>query len=44
MWQVIVEQIEKMMRGEKPSTLVNPDVWDRPVFQAKLKKFREAIS
>lgn len=44
MWQVIIEQIEKMMRGEKPSTLVNPEVWDRPVFQAKLKKFREAIS
>ncbi|MCH8865064.1 MAG: dehydrogenase [Chloroflexi bacterium] len=44
MWKVIIDQIEKMMRGEKPETLVNPEVWDRPVFQAKLKKFREAIS
>lgn len=43
MWQEITNQITQMIRGEKPATLVNPEVWDKPEFQAKLKKFHEAI-
>jgi len=43
MWQEIVNQIAQMIGGEKPATLVNPEVWDKPEFQAKLKKFHEAI-
>ena len=44
MWQEIANQIVQMMRGEKPATLVNPEVWDKPEFQAKLKKFHEALA
>jgi hypothetical protein len=44
MWEVITDQIEKMMRGEKPKTLVNPEVWDKQEFQTKLKRFVESIS
>jgi D-3-phosphoglycerate dehydrogenase len=44
MWEDITRQIVQMMRGEKPATLVNPDVWDKPQFQSKLKKFHEAIA
>lgn len=44
MWQIIVDQIEKMRCGEKPETLVNPEVWDKPEFQAKLKDFVAAFS
>lgn len=43
MWEDITNQIIQMMRGEKPATLVNPEVWDKPQFQSKLKKFLEAI-
>ena len=43
MWQEIAKQISQLIYGEKPATLVNPEVWDKPEFQAKLKKFHEAI-
>jgi len=43
MWQEISRQIAQMTRNEKPATLVNPEVWNKPEFQAKLKKFHEAI-
>ena len=43
MWQEITNQIAQMIRGERPATLVNPEVWDKAEFQAKLKKFHEAI-
>jgi phosphoglycerate dehydrogenase-like enzyme len=43
MWYEIRDQIIKMMRGEKPGTLVNPEVWQKPEFQSKLKRFLEAI-
>ena len=43
MWVEISRQISEMIHGEKPATLVNPEVWDKPEFQAKLKKFHETI-
>jgi len=43
MWEDITQQIIQMIQGEKPMTLVNPEVWEKPEFQAKLKKFHEAI-
>lgn len=43
MWHEMTKQISKLIQGEKPTTLVNPEVWDKPEFQAKLKKFYEAI-
>ena len=43
MWHEITKQISQLIQGEKPTTLVNPEVWDKPEFQAKLKKFYEAL-
>jgi len=43
MWYEIRDQIAQMIKGEKPGTLVNPEVWDKPEFQRKLKKFHEAM-
>jgi len=43
MWDIITEQISKIICGEVPETLVNQEVLDRPELQAKLKKFHEAI-
>jgi len=43
MWQEIAKQISQLTQGEKPIKLVNPEVWDKPEFQAKLKKFHETI-
>ncbi len=43
MWYEIRDQISKMMRGEKPGTLVNPRVWEKPEFQSKLKRFLDEI-
>ncbi|MFQ5996439.1 MAG: NAD(P)-dependent oxidoreductase, partial [Dehalococcoidales bacterium] len=43
MWQEIAQQISQLIQGEKPATLVNPEVWDKSEFQAKLKKFHDAI-
>jgi phosphoglycerate dehydrogenase-like enzyme len=43
MWELIAEQIQQMIDGEKPATLVNPEVWDKPEFQNKLKKFHQEM-
>jgi len=43
MWELIAQQIRQMIDGEKPETLVNPEVWDRPEFQNKLKKFHQEL-
>ncbi len=43
MWQEIAKQISQLTQGEKPIKLVNPEVWDKPEFQAKLKKFHDTI-
>jgi D-3-phosphoglycerate dehydrogenase len=42
-WEIIFKQISQIMRGEVPEGLVNREVWDKPQFQAKLKRFLEAI-
>jgi len=38
----ILGQISQVIRGEVPEGLVNREVWDRPEFQAKLKRLQEA--
>ncbi|MDP7525941.1 MAG: hypothetical protein QF713_06370, partial [Dehalococcoidales bacterium] len=38
-WEIIHRQISQIMGGEVPEGLVNREVWDRPEFQSKLKKF-----
>lgn len=43
MWEEIAKQIRQMIDGEKPSKLVNPEVWDKPEFQNKLKKFHQEM-
>jgi phosphoglycerate dehydrogenase-like enzyme len=43
MWELIAEQIRQMIDGKKPATLVNPEVWDKPEFQNKLKKFHQEM-
>lgn len=44
MWEQIVEQIAEIIRGEMPQSLVvNKEVWGMPEFQARLKRFREAV-
>ncbi len=43
MWELIAEQIRQMIDGEKPATLVNPEVWDKPEFQSKQKKFHQEM-
>ncbi|MBC8477515.1 MAG: hydroxyacid dehydrogenase [Dehalococcoidia bacterium] len=43
MWELIAQQIRQMIDGEKPATLVNPEVWDKPEFQNKLKNFHQEM-
>lgn len=42
-WEIIVKQILQIISGEVPEGLVNREAWDKSEFQAKLKKFQEAI-
>ena len=42
MWEQKVGQIREIARGETPSDLVNPEVLEKPGFQAKLERFHEA--
>ncbi len=43
MWELIAQQIRQMIDGDKPATLVNPEVWDKPEFQNKLKYFHQEM-
>ena len=43
MWYEITGQVSQLIHGKKPETLVNREVWDKPEFQAKLKKFGESL-
>ncbi len=43
MWQIIVNQMATLVRGEIPTTLVNKEVLDSPVFKEKMKRFQENI-
>ena len=42
-WDQILRQISQIIRGEVLEYLLNREVWDKPEFQSKLKKFREAV-
>jgi hypothetical protein len=42
-WEVIGKQITQLMSGEQPDGVVNPEVWDQPKFQSRLKRFLEQI-
>ena len=39
----LVEQISSVIRGEIPVLSPNKEVWDKPGFQAKLKRLQAAI-
>jgi len=39
-WNEQVRQISQIINGETPNSLVNPEVLNRPEFQAKLRKFQ----
>jgi len=41
-WEENVRQISRIIHGEVPEGSVNRQVWDRPEFQAKLKRLQEA--
>ena len=43
MWQIIVNQMATLARGEIPTTLVNKEVLGSPVLKEKMKKFQESI-
>jgi phosphoglycerate dehydrogenase-like enzyme len=43
-WSQIVGQMKQIMNGEKPTGLINGEVWEKPEFQAKLKRFLSEIS
>lgn len=43
-WEENVSQVASIIKGEAPEALVNRDVWNQPIFQAKLKRFQEAIA
>ena len=43
-WEENLGQISHIIRGEIPEALVNREVWDKPEFQSRLKKFRESLA
>jgi D-3-phosphoglycerate dehydrogenase len=43
MWQEIARQVSQIICGEIPQKLINREVWDKPQFQSRLQKFREAL-
>ena len=43
MWEQKFGQMAQIIRSEVPTALVNPEVLDKPGFQARLKKFHESI-
>ncbi len=43
-WAQIIDQISCIMRGEKPSGIINSEVWDQPGFQRKLDRFLSQTS
>jgi phosphoglycerate dehydrogenase-like enzyme len=43
MWQIIVNQMATLVRGEIPTTLVNKEVLDSPVLKEKMNKFQESM-
>ncbi len=44
MWDIILGQMNALRRGEVPAGVVNPGVWESPLFRGKLKAFLEAAT
>ena len=42
-WDEVPKQISQIIRGEVPWRLVNQEVWDKPKFQSRLKRFQESL-
>jgi phosphoglycerate dehydrogenase-like enzyme len=42
-WEENLRQVSGIIRGEVPESLVNREVWDKPQFQLKLRKFHESL-
>ncbi len=42
-WEENLRQISQIIRGEVPESLVNREVWDKPHFQLRLRKFHESL-
>ena len=40
-WDGIISQVRALAEGQKPTGMINPEVWDQPGFQEKLKRMRE---
>ena len=43
-WTQILSQISQIIHGEMPEALVNKDVWEKPEFQARLRRFLSATN
>ncbi len=43
-WDENISQVASIIKGEIPEALVSGNVWNQPLFQAKLKRFQEAIA
>ena len=42
-WEEIFKEISQIIRGEVPWGMVNREVWDKPDFQFKMKKFQTSL-
>ncbi len=42
-WEENMRQISGIIPGEVSESLVNREVWDKPQFQSKLRKFHESL-
>lgn len=38
-WDETLAQMSRIIHGEKPDSMVNPEAWDTPRFRSKLKRF-----
>jgi phosphoglycerate dehydrogenase-like enzyme len=43
-WTQILSQISQIIHGEMPDALVNKEVWEKPDFQARLRRFLSATN
>jgi phosphoglycerate dehydrogenase-like enzyme len=42
-WEQIFGQISQIIQGKMPNGVVNREVWNKPEFQSRLKRFQESI-
>lgn len=43
-WTQILSQLSQIIHGEMPEALVNKEVWEKPDFKAKLRRFLSTIN